>query len=251
MIRAQRRETHFDWSPTVAMNCSASAVIERNLREIQERLAAACLRSGRDPNGVRLVAVTKTAQLDWIRALIDLGQRDLAENRPQQLVQRALELPDSVCWHMIGHLQRNKVDLLWPHIRWIHSVDSMRLLHCIANVASKSSNHPQILLEVNVSGEATKGGFAPQELASQWGDIRALQLPIVGLMTMAPLADDPQKVRPVFRGLKELRDRLREHDDAPLSLPELSMGMSGDFEVAAEEGATMVRIGSRIFQGLA
>jgi pyridoxal phosphate enzyme (YggS family) len=232
------------------MSSSASAIIERNLRDIQSRIAEACQRSDREPGSVRLVAVTKTALPDWIRALVDLGQNDLGENRPQQLVQRAAELPDTVQWHMIGHLQRNKVDLIWPHVSWIHSVDSLRLLRCIADWAAKRSKCPQLLLEINISGEASKGGFAPEDLLAQWRDIQTAPVPIAGLMTMAPLVDDPDSVRPVFRELRHLRDRLAENSQGRLTLPELSMGMSGDFEVAVEEGATMVRVGSRLFQGL-
>jgi PLP dependent protein len=232
------------------MTVSLSATIAGNLEDVRARIAEACLKGRRAPDSVRLIAVTKTAQLDWIRALIELGQLDLGENRPQQLAQRAAELPQTVRWHLIGHLQRNKVELIWPRVQWIHSVDSLRLLRSLASFADKSSISPQILLEVNVSGETSKGGFAPDELSAAWDEIQASSLPVVGLMTMAPLANDPATVRPVFRGLRELRDRLAERSGKAFPLPELSMGMSGDFEVAVEEGATMVRIGSRLFEGL-
>jgi pyridoxal phosphate enzyme (YggS family) len=232
------------------MTASVTAIIERNLRDVRSRIAAACVRSRREPDRVRLIAVTKTAQLDWIRALIELGQLDLGENRPQQLAQRAAELPEPVRWHMIGHLQRNKVELIWPHVPWIHSVDSLRLLRSAAGIAAKFATCPRLLLEVNVSGEASKGGFDPEELLAAWQEIQATSLPIVGLMTMAPLVDSPETVRPVFRGLRELRDRLVERSAGAFALPELSMGMSGDFEVAVEEGATMVRVGSKLFEGL-
>lgn len=232
------------------MGSSVSAILERNLRAVRERIGEACLKSHREPSQVRLVAVTKTAQLDWIRTLVELGQKDLGENRPQQLVQRASEISSDACWHMIGHLQRNKVELIWPHVSWIHSVDSVRLARSVAAAAAKSGTCPQILLEVNVSGEASKEGFAPEELLAGWNELQALSLPIVGLMTMAPLMDDAEIVRPIFRGLRELRDRLVDRSGGTPALPELSMGMSGDFDVAVEEGATLVRIGSRLFEGL-
>ncbi len=228
-----------------------SATLARNLAEVRERIAAACGRARRDPHSVRLVAVTKTARLEWVRALIELGQTDLGESRPQQLAHRSAALPPSAEWHFIGHLQRNKVELTLPIARWIHSVDSFRLLECIAQQAAKSGVSPRILLEVNVSGEASKGGFPPDELRTAWEGLCARDsLSICGLMTMAPLVDDAESVRPVFRGLRELRDELVERCGGKLPLPELSMGMSGDFEVAVEEGATLVRIGSRLFTGL-
>ena len=227
------------------------AGLARNLEEVRGRIAAACQRVGRDPQDVRLVAVTKSVSVALIRELIELGQTDLGENRPQQLASRAAALPRPVTWHFIGHLQRNKVEMTLPIAHWIHSVDSLRLLDSLAAQAKKSGIIPRVLLEVNVSGEASKGGFSPDELASAWDDIAGREfLSISGLMTMAPLAEDAESVRPVFRSLREFRDRLNERSSRGESLTELSMGMSGDFEVAVEEGATMVRIGSRLFEGL-
>lgn len=230
----------------------SASQLSQNLSEVQTRIAEACARSGRDPQSVRLIAVTKSARIEWIRELIELGQINLAENRPQQLVQRAAEFPEFVHWHMIGHLQRNKVDMVWPVVQSIHAVDTRRLLERCVEVAVKSPDRaPQILLEVNISGEASKGGFDSQELLAAWPEIQWIKSPqIVGLMTMAPLTDDANIVRPVFRGLRELRDRLAELSGGTCPLPELSMGMSGDYEIAVEEGATMVRVGSRLFEGL-
>lgn len=228
-----------------------SDLMARNLIEVRQRIADACRRADRPPEDVRLVAVTKTAELDWIRKLVELGQVDLAESRPQQLAQRAAALPDAVRWHFIGHLQRNKVDLVLPIAGWIHSADSLRLLQCIEQQAEKSGISPRILLEVNISGEASKGGFRQEELLAAWEEmLRFKSLAISGLMTMAPWTDDPEAVRPVFRSLRELRDQLVERAVGKLLLSELSMGMSGDFEVAVEEGATAVRVGSRLFEGL-
>lgn len=230
---------------------TTTTILSRNLQGVRARIAEACARRQRDPQSVQLIAVTKTAPVEWIQELIALGQIELAENRPQQLVQRAAALANSVSWHLIGHLQRNKIELVWPHVRWIHSVDSLRLLRALADYAAKAGSAPRILLEVNISGEASKGGFTPDELLAAWKEIQSISsLPISGLMTMAPLADDPETVRPVFRGLRELRDQLAEQSGGKFALPELSMGMSGDYEVAIEEGATMVRVGSRLFEGL-
>ena len=226
--------------------------IAENYERVRERIAAACQRAERDPDGVRLVAVTKYAELDWIRSLIALGVCDLGENRPQQLLQRAAALPETVRWHLVGHLQRNKVRPILPVAAWIHSVDSVRLLDRIERLAGELKLRPRVLLEVNISGEESKYGFAPPELQAHWPRIVAYRnMDIVGLMTMAPYVDDPEQTRPVFRQLRELRDRLRAAVGGSLPLPELSMGMSNDFEVAIEEGATMVRIGSLLFEGLA
>jgi pyridoxal phosphate enzyme (YggS family) len=217
-----------------------------NLESIQKAIHAACQRCGRGPDDVTLVAVTKYAELEWIRGLYELGLRDFGESRPQQLVQRAALFPGDVRWHLIGHLQRNKAGSVWPVATWLHSVDSVRLANRLGEIAASSERRPSILLEVNVSGEASKDGFAPDDLRSAWPQLRTLPLQIAGLMAMAPEADDSELARPVFQQLRALRDKL--HGDYPL--PHLSMGMSGDFTVAIEEGATLVRVGSRLFAGL-
>ncbi len=233
------------------MPASLADLLARNLDDVRQRIARACEKSHRSASEVRLVAVTKTAELGWIRGLLDLGQVDLGENRPQQLAQRAAELPSSIRWHFIGHLQRNKVDLVLPIAECIHSVDSLRLLRCVDERAAKTGCSPRVLLEVNVSGEASKGGFAPAELLAAWKEVLELEtVNLAGLMTMAPLSDNREIARPVFRGLRELRDQLVQRSEGRLPLAVLSMGMSGDFEVAVEEGSTMVRIGSRLFEGI-
>ncbi|MGH7129247.1 MAG: YggS family pyridoxal phosphate-dependent enzyme [Planctomycetaceae bacterium] len=221
--------------------------LERNYRRVLDRIAAACARSGRNSADVTLVAVTKYAGMDAARGLWDLGVQDLGESRPQQLLARAAELPAGVVWHLVGHLQRNKVRGVLPVAQWIHSVDSFRLLDRIELLSREMDLRPRVLLEVNVSGEAAKHGFAPHELTDEPAALlRYDHLEIVGLMTMAPLSDVPEDSRPVFRGLRELRDRLAETGP----LPELSMGMSNDFEIAIEEGATLVRVGSVLFEGV-
>lgn len=220
-----------------------------NVERVREQMRAACLRSGRDPESVRLVAVTKYAPLEWVRQLPEVGVRVLGESRPQQLVERAPQLSEGVEWHLIGHLQRNKVRSVLPLVELIHSVDSLRLLERIDLIAGELGLRPRVLLELNISGEESKDGFAAHELSQSWGAIRAFpHVQVEGLMTMAALVDNPELARPTFRVLRQYRDEL-QHQSGSL-LPELSMGMSSDFEVAIEEGATCVRVGSLLFEGL-
>jgi len=176
------------------------------------------------------------------------------ENRPQQLAERQQKLPD-VEWHLIGQLQRNKVKLALQHASMIHSVDSVRLLERIAVVGQELGQIPRVLIQVNLSREEAKSGFDADTIRAEWNDIVSFsdRVHIDGFMTMAAEADDPEAARPVFRELRKLRDELRNTAVAKakgLTLPELSMGMSGDFIPAIEEGATLIRIGSRIFEGL-
>lgn len=228
---------------------SLREIISRNFTEVQGRVASACDRSGRPVDSVRLVAVTKYAELSWIRELVDLGQIDLGESRPQQLAARAAEFSGRVQWHLIGHLQRNKAALVLPKVALIHSVDSLRLLDQLEKEAQSLKLQRDVLLEINVSGEASKDGLAPADALDLADRLQRLEwIRPRGLMTMAPLLDNPEGARPFFRRLWELRDELQQR--AGLLLPELSMGMSGDFEPAIEEGATLVRIGSRLFSGL-
>lgn len=181
-------------------------------------------------------------------------QPSFGENRPQQLAERQQLLPD-VEWHLIGQLQRNKVKLALQHASLIHSVDSVRLLERIAVVAQELNQIPRILIQVNLSREESKSGFDAATIRAEWNDVVSFadRVHIEGFMTMAAEADDPETARPVFRELRELRDELRDLPSSKakrLTLPELSMGMSGDFIPAIEEGATLVRIGSRLFEGL-
>lgn len=227
-----------------------SSRLAANLDRIRNRVESVCASGGRDPASVTLIAVTKYAPLDWVRALTSLGVAELGESRPQQLAERADVLGTGLHWHLIGPLQRNKVRRMLELGVLIHSIDSLRLLERIDRLAAELRVLPKLLLEVNVSGEAAKHGFSPDDLSAQWHAIAGYgNVRIAGLMTMAPYADNPEEARPAFRELRLLRDRLREQ--APgFELPELSMGMSGDFEVAIEEGATLIRIGSSLFEGL-
>lgn len=229
---------------------SVTTRIAANYAAVVEQIAAACRRAGRPTSEVRLVAVTKSAGVAWIEALVALGVRDLAESRPQKLCERAALIDPSVDWHLIGRLQRNKIRKVLPVAGWIHSVDSLPLLSRIDEIAGELGMRPRLLLEVNVSGEEAKSGFRPGELSEAWPVVASVKnVDIAGLMTMAPLSDSPEAARPVFAGLRAVRDQLKTRVSA-IDLPELSMGMSGDFEAAVEEGATMVRVGSALFEGL-
>ncbi|AMV18009.1 YggS family pyridoxal phosphate-dependent enzyme [Planctomyces sp. SH-PL14] len=221
-----------------------------NWTAVRAEIAAACERANRPVDSVRLVAVTKYAEMDWVRGLVALGQTALGENRPQQLIERAGTLQGAE-WHLIGHLQRNKVRAVLPFASCIHSIDSLKLLARIGEIAGELGLTPRVLLEVNVSGEESKDGFSAATVRGDWPQIQAVEnVTVAGLMTMAPLTDDPQTARPVFRRLRELRDELQASAQPGIALSELSMGMSGDFAVAIEEGSTMVRVGSRLFEGL-
>jgi pyridoxal phosphate enzyme (YggS family) len=229
-----------------------------NLRDVRDRIAAAAARSGRPASAVRLVAVTKTVSIEAIRLLVQAGQKDLGENRPQQLRDRAAALggPSTgsgqaldITWHMIGHLQRNKVKYVVPTAAMIHSVDSLALAEEIGKRAQAAGARAACLLEVNVSGETSKSGVSPAEAPAL--ALAAAALPgidLAGLMTMAPITEDAETVRPVFAGLRELRDRINREVALPRPLTELSMGMTQDYEVAVEEGATIVRIGTALFR---
>jgi len=229
--------------------------VAQNLAEVRERIAAAARAAGRDPQTVTLVAVTKYVDAATTQLVVDAGCLDLGESRPQQLWEKAAALSTAaVRWHLIGHLQRNKVRRTLPNVALIHSGDSLRLLEEInreAETAARDRPVP-LLLEVNVSGEPAKHGFAPDALPPLLDAIAALrQLDVRGLMAMARLDDDHAAARHDFAALRELRDRLRSAWHGRFSLDALSMGMSGDFEQAVAEGATIVRVGSALFEGLA
>jgi pyridoxal phosphate enzyme (YggS family) len=221
-----------------------------NLDALDARIRAAADRSSRSPNEITVVVVTKYAPDAAIRLLPKFQRLDLGENRPQQLVRRA-ELVPEARWHLIGRLQTNKIRMVLPHTVLIHSVDSQKLLERLSETAQRPC---PVLLEVNVSGESSKQGFEPDQLRSIWEDcLRLPNLDIRGLMTMAPFSDQPEDARPVFRQLRDLREELRDRAGSHAGdqlLRELSMGMSGDFEVAIEEGATLVRVGSAVFENI-
>jgi PLP dependent protein len=222
-----------------------------NVNAVEKRILAACRRAGRARDEVTLVAVTKSVSVEVAALLPELGVMDLGENRAQEFWSRAVALP-SVRWHFVGHLQRNKIERTLPLVHLLHSVDSLRLLHALEREAEKQRRQVDVLLEVNGSREANKQGFAPEELPSLVPELAKLRrVHVRGLMTMAAFADDPEQCRPTFAVVRGLRERLRVQITPPHELVHLSMGMTNDFEVAIEEGATLVRIGTALFEGLA
>jgi pyridoxal phosphate enzyme (YggS family) len=228
-----------------------AAAIAANLAEVRARIARAAADAGRPADAVRLVAVSKTFGLDAIRAAIDAGQRDFGENKVQEALPKieaiAASHPD-VRWHLIGHLQSNKARKAARPFDAIHSVDSIELLRRIDEAAAEGRRQPQILVQVDLAGEATKFGAPPDEAAAIVRaalDLKAARL--AGLMTLPPYYDDPVAARPVFARLRALRDELVAGGVPADRLTELSMGMSHDFEAAIAEGATIVRVGSAIF----
>jgi pyridoxal phosphate enzyme (YggS family) len=238
--------------------------LRKNLAQIRATIVEACRRSGRDPDDVRLVAVTKYVDPDMIRALLEVGVRDLGENRVQQLAGRASALgqdnlnlfaPEPATaaprWHMIGHLQRNKVKALLRHTRILHSLDSIRLSSEIEKQAEKLELTVDAFLEINVAGEQAKSGAPVDEAAAIAEAVAACpHIRLHGLMTMAPFDPDAQVARPYFARLRELLEQLRRSGAAGPDCGHLSMGMSSDYTVAVEEGATFVRVGSSLFEGL-
>ncbi len=224
----------------------ASESFAAKLKDVRSRIEAACKRARRNVDEVEIVGVTKTFGPDAVRDAWESGIRVMGENRVQEA---AAKIPECVAgpeWHLIGHLQKNKVRHALPLFSCIHSVDSLDLLDQIARVADETGARPRVLLEVNVSGESSKFGLRPENAPAVIE--RALAAPSVtleGFMTMAPIAPDKELTRPVFARLRECRDRWEAQFGA--SFPRLSMGMSGDFEVAVEEGATWVRIGTALF----
>jgi hypothetical protein len=223
--------------------------IKENIARVLERIAAACLRSGRRPEEVRLVAISKTVPPERIREAYEAGLRDFGENRVQEAKAKRPALSDlSVTWHLVGHLQTNKAKAARELFHWVHSLDSLHLAEKLHQAAPASGERLPVLIEVNLGEEATKTGVRAAEvlpLAEQVSRLEALQL--CGLMVIPPFLDNPEQVRPYFRRLRELAREIESENLPGVFMRELSMGMSQDFEVAIEEGATMVRVGTAIF----
>lgn len=219
-------------------------ILTQRLEAIRKRVQAACGRVGRAPESVTLIGVTKAVDHAVAQALVDLGVVDLGENRPQELWRKA-GLVSGARWHFIGHLQRNKVERTVGLSSLIHSVDSERLLEAIEAEADRIGKEVAVLLEVNCSGEEAKHGFTPEAVLAFASNLKQLRcVRIHGLMTMAALADAPEAARPAFRRLAQLQVELKQTLGAQHPMNWLSMGMSGDFEVAIEEGATHIRLGT-------
>lgn len=230
----------------------ASEQIRANLAAVRSRIAEAALRSGRGPDAVTLIAVTKKWPPELLQPLIAAGATDLGENYPQELWRKVETLQGrklAIRWHLIGHLQTNKAKRTLPLVEMIHAVDSLKLLQFVSALASQHASTPPVCLQVNTSGEESKHGWSPSGILADADSIVSCRnVPVVGLMTMAAWGTDAQTARPSFVALRELRDALRQRTGLPL--PHLSMGMSGDFETAILEGATLVRVGSALLEGV-
>jgi PLP dependent protein len=219
--------------------------LSANLNDVRRRISAACARSHRDPAGVELITVSKGHSAEVVSAAADLGLSVFGENRVQEAKVKIGLCSNRLRWHLIGHLQSNKCRDAVGLFMMIQSVDSLSLAREINKWGEKFAKTTPILIEVNVAGESSKFGYPPEKVLAELKEINVLpKIEVQGLMTVAPFAQDPEKVRPVFRRLRELKSQCEELLGAPL--PHLSMGMSGDFEVAVEEGATMIRIGSAL-----
>ena len=226
-----------------------ASTIEDRLADIRGRIAAAARSAGRDPSFIRLVAVSKTFPIDAVREAYAAGQRDFGENRVQEALQKIESGTDlEIRWHLLGHLQTNKAKKAAPAFSTIHSVDSVELLQKIDAAAADAGRTPELLIQVDLAGEATKSGVGPADVPPLFdAAVRCRAARVVGLMTLPPIPESPEDARPWFRRLRELRDQWLGSGIPPSMLTELSIGMSGDFEVAIEEGSTMVRIGTAIF----
>lgn len=224
--------------------------IRRNLDSIRQRIAEASVRSGRSVDAVRLIAVTKYVGLDEIRALYAAGCRDFGESRPQDLWQKAEILRDlPLNWHLIGHLQRNKIRRTLPLVSLLHSGDSLAVLEAVNRLGGEIDRRFDVLIEVNISGDETKHGFRAEQVAEALPRIAEMKnVSVKGLMAMASRAGGIAQAREDFENMRVLREQLSEQAVERISLAELSMGMSDDFEAAIEQGSTMVRIGSALFE---
>ena len=223
--------------------------IADRLAEVRGRIAAAARSAGRDPSSIRLVAVSKTFPIDAIRDAYAAGQREFGENRVQEALEKIAASGDlEIRWHLLGHLQTNKAKKAAPAFSTIHSVDSVELLQKIDAAAADTGRAPELLIQVDLAGEATKFGVQPADVPRLFdAAVGCHAVRVAGLMTLPPIPESPEDARPWFRRLRELRDEWSAAGVPRSMLAELSMGMSGDFEVAIEEGSTMVRIGTAIF----
>ena len=220
--------------------------IAENLERVREQIAQAAARAGRVAEEIQLVAITKTHPAEKVREAIEAGQTLFGESRVQEARAKIPELPSNLRWHFAGHLQKNKIRHALPLFEMIHSVDSLGLAQDINRIAEEQGMHPRVLLEVNVAGEGSKFGFKSETLRAEMESLLALpRLSILGLMTIPPLAEEAEASRKYFVQLRELRDRLQT--EFHVDLAQLSMGMTEDFGVAVEEGATLVRVGTAIF----
>lgn len=223
-------------------------MLKENLEHVNDNINAACERAGRSREDVTLIAVSKTKPVETLKEAYDLGVRVFGENKVQELCDKYEALPKDIHWHMIGHLQRNKVKYIIDKVDLIHSVDSVRLAETIEKEAAKRDIKVRILIEVNVAGEDTKFGLAPEEVDGFIDEISSFShIEVAGLMTIAPYVQNPEENRSIFARLRKLSVDIAGKNVDNVNVSILSMGMTNDYEVAVEEGATMVRVGTGIF----
>ena len=223
-------------------------MIKENLKEVEEKIQKACLRSGRDPKEVTLIAVSKTKPVSMIEEVYTEGIRDFGENKPQELKEKYDLMPKDINWHMMGHLQRNKIKYVVDRACMIHSIDSIRLAQAVEEEAAKREKVIPVLLEINIAREESKFGFLEEEVYDALEIISKLpHLRIEGLMTIAPFVENAEENRVHFKNLRKLSVDIKQKNIDNVNMCNLSMGMTGDYEIAIEEGATFVRVGTGIF----
>jgi len=223
-------------------------MVAENLEQVRKNIELACKEAGRDPKEVTLISVSKTKPVSMLQEAYDAGSRDFGENKVQEIMDKVPQLPSDIRWHMIGHLQRNKVKYIVDKVALIHSVDSLRLAETIEHEAAKHNVTVPVLIEVNVAQEESKFGLKTEEVLSLVESVAAFpHIHIEGLMTIAPYVEDPEENRGIFRQLKKLSVDIATKNINNVNMSVLSMGMTGDYQVAVQEGATMVRVGTGIF----
>lgn len=223
-------------------------MLKDHLMEVQNNIRKACAKCGRSPEDVTLIAVSKTKPVEILQEAYDAGARIFGENKVQEITAKYPELPSDIRWHMIGHLQRNKIKYIIDKVELIHSVDSQRLAQAINNEAAKHNLVMPVLLEINVAEEESKFGLKMDEVLPLLEEIASMNhIRVEGLMTIAPFVDNPEENRQIFRSLKKLSVDIEKKNINNVNMHVLSMGMTGDYEVAVEEGATMIRVGTGIF----
>ena len=223
-------------------------MVAENLEQVRKNIELACKEAGRDPKEVTLISVSKTKPVSMLQEAYDAGSRDFGENKVQEIMDKVPQLPSDIRWHMIGHLQRNKVKYIVDKVALIHSVDSLRLAETIEHEAAKHNVTIPVLIEVNVAQEESKFGLKTEEVLSLVESVAAFpHIHIEGLMTIAPYVEDPEENRGIFRQLNKLSVDIAAKNINNVNMSVLSMGMTGDYQVAVQEGATMVRVGTGIF----
>lgn len=223
-------------------------MVKENLITVEQNIQKACARAGRSRSEVQLIAVSKTKPVELLQEAWDCGIRDFGENKPQEIRDKFPQLPEDIRWHMIGHLQRNKIKYIIDKVCMIHSIESVRLAEAVSEEAAKHGRIIPVLVEVNMAGEESKFGVRPEETEAFIREISVLpNIRVDGLMTIAPYTENPEDNRVHFRNLKKLCVDINGKNIDNVVMSNLSMGMTGDYEVAIEEGATMVRVGTGIF----